>query len=281
MEQASRYSFSSLDLAIAEAEEQLAIFSDNATLRNFYENEITRLQGELAKQGLFGTPANVDPTATTIGDTRLQRESIVILVEPLVAQAGSIEIVGDDFTSTGTLDAPGDAKVEIINNTLAFVDIAGISIPENTGGVFLNGFPVTRPDETPTVLIENTATTNVIDGVTYPWPSITISGDIENLGGDVTLANEPTGDGSITINATILAATQTIIAGTGTVTINLPGVNTAFQAAGTAHANLTDFIQATIPSYGNGTFNGTVQVEANGSNGNFTHTSIENPSHLV
>ena len=98
LEQASRYSFSSLDLAIAEAEEQLAIFSDNATLRNFYQNEITRLQGELAKQGLFGMPANVDPTATTIDNTRLQRDSIVILVEPFVSQAGSIEIVGDDFT---------------------------------------------------------------------------------------------------------------------------------------------------------------------------------------
>ena len=42
------------------------------------------------------------------------------------------------------MDAPGDAKVEIINHTLAYLKLSGISIPESLGGIYLNGSPLNQ-----------------------------------------------------------------------------------------------------------------------------------------
>jgi hypothetical protein len=59
-----------------------------------------------------------------------------------LAQAGTIDIRSDQLQGNGVFDAPGDASVNILNHTPAFIKILGITIPEQNGGLFLNGVEV-------------------------------------------------------------------------------------------------------------------------------------------
>ncbi|MGB7327175.1 MAG: dockerin type I domain-containing protein [Rubripirellula sp.] len=226
---------SALDLALAQAEEQLATYSDNAQLKTFYEREVTRLKAELAEQNLLDTP----PGAPAGYLERVERLGLTLLIDPIFAKAGSIDVRADSLVGSGVLEAPGDASVEIINDTRAQIDLLGIEVPEDNGGVFLNGRTVgggEGVDAATFILVDNTYI--VPSGSSsISWPNITVSGPIENLGGDVTLRTVTSGAGSITINASVSGETQTISAGNnGSVVINLPDVGSVYEAGGAEHA---------------------------------------------
>ena len=228
------------------AEEQLAEFgSTNATLKQFYEDEIERIEGELDALGLMET--ETDPNAG--GDKSPVSQSVMtVIVNPMYAEAGSIDIRSDQTQGSGTFDAPRDASINVENRTPAFLEILELTIPDINGGVFMNGsevfdnaefndknvagaaednafnlgegnvpvgtasFTITSGSSatTPTIVVDNTLA-SVTDRGDYVWPDITILSDedggngIRNIRGDVTLRTFPTGRGNINIFNTVLA----------------------------------------------------------------------------
>ncbi|MGB7323226.1 MAG: hypothetical protein WBD31_00030, partial [Rubripirellula sp.] len=107
-------------------------FPDNDVLQQYYQSRIDAIQAELQQQGL----------AIDNGDgfDRVEREVLSLLIDPIIVnKAGSIRIHGDQVGGTGSLDASGDARIEILNDTLAFIRLSEISVPDRTGGLFLNG----------------------------------------------------------------------------------------------------------------------------------------------
>ena len=253
-------------------------YRDSPVLRQFYDDEIRRIENELKLQGLLRPPAEAPNSSELI-----ERDQFVlnVVVNPILAQAGRIDIRGDQFAGSGTIDAPGDASIQVINDSLAFLELRGLEIPQATGGLFLNGLEVSNEGDVnaivseinesndrlitqnlvstfgtedvinktaafgtivgglnspdPELIVRNTATeTN-----NNPWPSITVSGPISNLGGHVEITTARNGAGSITINATISAQSQEIRAGNqGSLTLN---EGTLYEAAGNAHAKWTAF----------------------------------------
>ncbi|MCX7396820.1 MAG: hypothetical protein NT138_03985, partial [Planctomycetales bacterium] len=215
----------------------------NTTLLAFYEAEIYRIEQELLSKGL----AEVVPTSggnTTIVPVELY--VLTVTLRPTRAQAGIIDVRGDALVGTGVLNAPRDANLTVTNHTPARLIIEGITIPEQTGGVFMNGinvlnntaiaqiniagqgsasFATITPSTTSTGSGPAITLTNTFDGssytgtVTYPTPDILVSGDITNYSGSVTSISE----GSIIYRASIRAGNITTIAG-GSVFID--GVST-------------------------------------------------------
>lgn len=64
---------------------------------------------------------------------------IVLDVAAFKAQAGQIFMFGGQIQGQGVLDAPVGVNVSIENNTLSTLQIEGINIPQNIGGVYING----------------------------------------------------------------------------------------------------------------------------------------------
>ena len=61
----------------------------------------------------------------------------IITLEPIHAQAGFINVVGDYFVGAGQLDAPSGVLVDINNDGPAHLRIGSITIPESEAGQIL------------------------------------------------------------------------------------------------------------------------------------------------
>ncbi|XZE55265.1 hypothetical protein SH139x_001266 [Planctomycetaceae bacterium SH139] len=174
---------------------------------------------------------------------------MTLVVDPIIAQAGTIDIVsdGDQLAGSGTVSAPGDASVEIINKSFASLDLKGIRIPDQNGGVFFNSKNITPIGSSmPSILVDNVADVTSLEltnngSFDLTWPSITVSdnGVIENLGGNVTLRNFTAGAGSIIVNGSILASTPRILAGNqGAAAFNSGDNSSApYETGGVAYQN--------------------------------------------
>ncbi len=350
------------------AKQQLNLYGDvNDTLRNFYQTEVSRIQSELAKNGLFqflyiDLPAHGLNTGDTVvyhsatpgtggdigglvdGQTYIVRkisvnklalqlvaggpgndikynpkntsdfnqslvhgsttlafnlsslngiavgqQAITITINPIHAEAGKIDVRGDQLQGTGRFIAPGDASVNIQNHTPGFLKIMGIDIPESNGGLYLNGTPITtnaqitasnvaaRDDDnrnqvpgetiqvagnagfvaipnnatsTPTIVVNNDFIAGPqSNGAVYPWPNITVLGEISNLGGNVTLQTHPAGEGNVIIKANVEAKNLTVVAG-GSVFIT--GV-TKYDVLGDPAAIWGDITQGVVQGDTSGT----------------------------
>ncbi|TFH17573.1 MAG: hypothetical protein E4H02_02555, partial [Lentisphaerales bacterium] len=125
-----------------DAEAMLAEYgSTNSTLAAFYQGEITRITAELEASGMGETVTAPDGTVSTIYP---RKTVLTVTVGPIWAQAGVIDVRTDQFQGSGTLIAPSDTTVTIINNTPAFLELTGITIPAINGGVFFNGILMER-----------------------------------------------------------------------------------------------------------------------------------------
>ncbi len=207
-------------------ESQLAQFGDsNDTLEAYYDSEKVRIIGELRDQGLWDDSI----------DSVIQQSGLKVVVNPIRAEAGFISVFADQLYGSGSIVAPGDASISVINQTPAFLDIQGAVIPDTNGGLQLNGVPVSAASDIetlnaaddgatlgtvsfttidnsgastePTITIHQQAYAD--DGNAYPAPTVTINGDIINSGGAVTLTNDL---GSILANAAVTSETLTITA---------------------------------------------------------------------
>ncbi|MEP6566746.1 MAG: hypothetical protein ABJB10_16565, partial [Mesorhizobium sp.] len=133
---------------IADAEAKKLEYSTNTDLVAFYNREIARMISELEFLGLVEQREVLNPDGTQkvvngvpqFALLPVHKDVLTIHVAPILAEAGYINIAGDVLQGSGKLDAPGNVSVKITNNTTAFLDIQGVYIPENNGGVFFNGF---------------------------------------------------------------------------------------------------------------------------------------------
>ncbi|MCR6666707.1 MAG: leukotoxin LktA family filamentous adhesin [Methyloversatilis sp.] len=144
-----------------------------------------------------------------------------IVMPEVDARGGNINVIGDNLAGNGRLNARGEAKIEIINNSSAFLRTDELIIPEDaTGRLTLNGVAILNtPGSNPTTGQINAALNDRNQGGTAafasigiapnsPAPSITVRntyvpadgdtrapdievvGNISNLLGSVTLESE-------------------------------------------------------------------------------------------
>jgi len=125
------------------AERMLALYGVfNTTLRDFYEGEIDRIKNELDAANLAYQVT--DPNTGLPQVIYPRRSVLTVTVDPIWAQAGIIDVRADQLQGSGVFIAPGDASVTIYNNTPAFLEIKGITIPAVNGGLFYNGELMTQ-----------------------------------------------------------------------------------------------------------------------------------------
>jgi filamentous hemagglutinin family protein len=144
-----------------------------------------------------------------------------IVMPEVDARGGNINVIGDSLAGNGRLNARGEAKIEIINNTSSFLRTDALTIPEDaTGRLTLNGVAIlnvagTNPttaqingalndrnqggsanfadvkiapnSPAPSITVRNTFVP--ADGDTRA-PDIEVVGDISNMLGVVTLESE-------------------------------------------------------------------------------------------
>ena len=109
--------------------------SNDAVLKQqvaFDNQEVSSIQAQLILQGLAEQESD---GSIVVVEKTLQ----VIDIAPIRAQAGQIYLFADQVQGGGVLDAPTDVHVTITNSTLATLQIEGITIPQNIGGIYLNG----------------------------------------------------------------------------------------------------------------------------------------------
>ncbi len=107
---------------------------------SFDYNEILSLEASLASQGLIALNSNGTPITDADGfDIIVQKQVQALVIAPFTAEAGQIYLFGNQIQGTGTLDAPDEVSVNITNYTIASLEIQGITVPQNIGGVYVNG----------------------------------------------------------------------------------------------------------------------------------------------
>ncbi|WP_261842146.1 LEPR-XLL domain-containing protein [Aliamphritea ceti] len=230
---------SSLFDDLQKAEEQLSIFNDglatDSDIEAFYKSEITRLQQLLLSEGLL---EEVRPGVFV----QNQVLTPVISVNDIYAEAGRVDVRSGTFTNQGTVTAPGDASVNIINHTTASLVVNKITIPQENGGTYLNGERQgTASGADPSINIINDVDLDLAmaeAAIRFPgsapvltWPAITVNGDITNRSGDLTIKSlsgttpaggtDVLGRGNINIQANVDVKNQTI-ATKGTLVVSLP-----------------------------------------------------------
>ena len=223
--------------ALAYDEQQLAEYgADNSALQAYYSGEVTRIENELESEGLL----TVESNGTVVAEVGNAQAQLVVTIEPVYADAGVIYVHSHTLGGTGTFIAPNSATVTIINNSLASLSLYGIQISADEGGLWydigpvstnatINGIngvgstaanfnlnavangPATTP---PAIIIENTWSTQPSTGVS--WPSMTLLSladggiGITNPNGSVLMAIVPPGEGNITLDGPVIAASETI-----------------------------------------------------------------------
>ncbi|MDP2084687.1 MAG: hypothetical protein Q8K20_05785, partial [Gemmobacter sp.] len=106
----------------------------NPDLVAFYDAQMARLLDEMLANGEAHIVAGVV--------VPLLNEVVVLTVDPVTAQAGRVIVVADQMAGAGTFDTPRDARIEITNQTHAFLVINGAEIPETNGGILFNGIDI-------------------------------------------------------------------------------------------------------------------------------------------
>ena len=64
---------------------------------------------------------------------------MTVTVDPIYADAGRVDVTGDLLQGSGQFIAPADASVTVTNETPAYLQLLGITIPEDIGGLYFNG----------------------------------------------------------------------------------------------------------------------------------------------
>ena len=116
-----------------------------------YAAQIDQLTTQLVDLGLvdMSIPYNVqrvndgDPLTQPIVTT--SKKVTYINVPNILARLGNIDVKGDFLTTAGSgiLESPGDAKIQIINNSPYYLRVHNLTIPEDDGGlVKFNGISV-------------------------------------------------------------------------------------------------------------------------------------------
>ncbi|MDU4960065.1 MAG: filamentous hemagglutinin N-terminal domain-containing protein [Sporomusaceae bacterium] len=220
--------------------DQDAIKTELETQKGFFTDAIAIWQASIdltdTNPGAANALSKTPPTGPTAD---------YITVKPVTARLGDIRVSADKLTGTGELNAPGDAKIEITNDSPAFLTVQdlivrdggsiyfnGASVKDNTGINALNSDKVgaafsqitTKSNSAnPVITVKSTFNPNdsqnkrPFNGVNVPIniaPDITLAQNsvISNKNGTVTVKSAV---GSIYANGSINAGTVDIEAANG------------------------------------------------------------------
>ncbi|QPZ92089.1 leukotoxin LktA family filamentous adhesin [Thioclava electrotropha] len=201
------------------------------TVQNELASRIAELQAKIDDpilgkdtQAVTAWKAEIEALASRLDSTNTGTVDFINLPD-IRASGGSIYMRADTVqgSSTGTLDAPGNAQIVVHVYSDAFVNAGSMEIPSSDGGrIYFNDVSVTTPDDvqrlanpkgTPIdykMISGNDAGESKIELVTYGNGSITLNGAITNLDGSV-LVNSNFGD--LDVRADISAKTINLSAG--------------------------------------------------------------------
>ncbi|MCA9197241.1 MAG: hypothetical protein KDA87_06870, partial [Planctomycetales bacterium] len=202
-------------------------YSGDAESQAAYLAELELIEQQMRDLGLEGEA----PDGTKVFDNSLTAPFITL--DPIRAQSGTIYVQGASLTGSGSLNAPGDVTVSIVNNSPAYLRLDKIEIPDNEGGRvrfnavelasaadLVNGLnfsgTITPANDSapPSITIANTFNEDDPSNQSAPWnefgtPDIEVVGDIDNLQGVVNISAE----GSVISRANMNAGTLDISSG--------------------------------------------------------------------
>ncbi len=154
--------------------------STNKTLYDFYKGEIDRITNLLVSQGLaeIQTDGKGNPVVVPI-----DHPVLTVTVDPIWAEAGRVDVRANQFTGSGQFIAPSDASVTIINHSPAFLNIRGINIPANNGGLYYDGAQLTKNSAINNANVANAKTDNEINHYFPPEIPLPASFNLTNVAG--------------------------------------------------------------------------------------------------
>ncbi|GAA0792871.1 leukotoxin LktA family filamentous adhesin [Marinobacterium sediminicola] len=157
-------------------------------------------------------------------------------LDDIIARPGNIEIGAQVLTGTGVLDAPGDASIEIINNTPAFLRTNDLIVPDRMGGEVRFNRALVKSTAEITALnkdgrVANFSEVNTAANSDVPQisvinsfnptdlpgtlaPDVFAVGDVENRRGSVLIKSNHGSvivDGSIRANSTSIGAGENVV----------------------------------------------------------------------
>ncbi len=217
-----------------------------------------------------------DPTVEAMLENSISSSNVAMFdlgsTSPLFASAGNITINATQITGSGNLTAYGDAQINIINSSPAYLVLGSmtsggsiaIDIPASPGGQILftgaaNTVPGTvvfsgvNPNAVPVINITSSYPNAVGTTSTPEGPAIFITGNIQNLDGNVTIADA---EGSLGMFATILAQQWIADIPNGVLTASDP--NSTYFSNSNPASDWASYV--TIPGLSNGSYNGNVAV---------------------
>ncbi len=212
--------------AITDLQATIDAFSGDAKTKLALQNDMTILQGRYNK--LVGSvTTSSDGTPSTLADVTVD----YVIVDDVTARSGDVTINAQKLNSTGgsSIIAPGDTKIEITNNSAAFLQLNDLTIPEEQGGrIFFNGALVdskakldtlngagattaglsvqSSANTTPTIKVTNKYGSRPADGRASDLVS---TGNVYNPTGSVNFATE----GNLDVSGSIRSATISLSAG--------------------------------------------------------------------
>ncbi|MGI6091826.1 MAG: leukotoxin LktA family filamentous adhesin [Negativicutes bacterium] len=245
---------------------------DFATVQAAYDTEkgkLTELTDQQTKlalsiadlETLLSLPAS-DPNALSdkapTGPT-----ADFITVNPITAKLGDIKVKADNLTGSGTLFAPGDAKITITNNSPAFLTVNNLIVRDG-GSILFNGASVKNNDA---INAFNTGKSGANFDVTTKAdtdkPAITITSTFDP---NAPANKKPLYNAKGEIQGSVaLGVAPDITLAQGSVISNVNGPVTIHSAYGSIYAN--------------GSINaGTVDIKAN--NGDFVQSYVDGFNHI-
>ncbi|MDX2287994.1 MAG: leukotoxin LktA family filamentous adhesin [Hyphomicrobiaceae bacterium] len=202
-----------IQLAIVELQAKIDAFAGDATTKFALENDLAVLKDRQIKLAA-GAPS----LAGVLVD--------FIVVDDVTARSGDVTMTAQKLNGSGTITAPGDTKIEIINHSAAFLQLNDLRIPEEQGGrIFFNGALVDSKATldslnagSTTVTLASTANTTPTISVVTDYgrrPGQTLAadliagGEVYNPSGSVTMTTE----GNLDVSGDIRSKTVSLSAG--------------------------------------------------------------------
>lgn len=192
--------------------------------------------GILADLNILGQQQAQLANATSVDFVQIGSERDII-----TARSGNVRVTGKALTGQGSVVAPGDARIELVNHSTRFMKVdANLFIPDEVGGlVSLNGMRVSgsadinqrnaagqvanlsvtdaTSTDKPSIRVENTAFGN--SGNSGGPAQLWLFGDVTNLGGEV----KATSEGTLRVKGSIGAETVTLFTGGDFIKTFTPG----------------------------------------------------------
>jgi hypothetical protein len=213
-----------------------AMTASGTTITTLTGSGTGSLTVQLANLGtLASTYAGQKAAAASLPNTASAPQAFVIEVADTMAQLGNVSIYADKLKGTGALLAPGDASIDIVNNTANTLKLNNLVIPSyDAGRLRLNGVLVTSNAEinalNPAGTSANFATVTTAQSSSRPRVSIT-----SNYNPDSVAFYNPSG----TLAQRGNHVAPDIILNSGKTIDNLTGAVEMTSAAGNIYVNGT------------------------------------------